>query len=65
MEDERTLKIDLLLGDLAAYLTTKYDLSPAEAAGIVMTSPYSQQLEDSTEPLPECSIEELAKNYII
>lgn len=64
MENVRTMKLDLLFGELAAYLTSKYDLTPAEAAGIVMSAPYSQQLEDSKEPLPDCSIEELAQNYI-
>ena len=38
--EERYLKFEDLMADLAAYLVSEYDIEPRDATGLVMNSPY-------------------------
>ena len=42
--EERYLKFEDLMADLAAYLVSEYDIEPRDAAGLVMNSPLTQEL---------------------
>ena len=42
--EERYLKFEDLMADLAAYLVSEYDIEPRDAAGLVMNSPHTQAL---------------------
>ena len=49
--EERYLKFEDLMADLAAYLVSEYDIEPRDATGLVMNSPLTQELYSSEEPI--------------
>ena len=51
--EERYLKFENLMADLAAYLVSEFDMEPRDAAGVVMSSPLTQELYASDEPITE------------
>ena len=62
--EERYLKFEDLMADLAAYLVEKYDIEPRDAAGLVMNSPLTQQLYLSEEPITGQRVKELAEELL-
>ena len=64
MSEERYLKFENLMADLAAYLVSEYDIEPRDAAGLVMSSPLTQELYASDEPITEQKIKELAEKLL-
>ena len=62
--EERYLKFENLMADLAAYLVSEYDIEPRDAAGLVMSSPLTQQLYSSDEPITEQKVKELAEKLL-
>ena len=63
MED-RYLKFEDLMADLAAYLVSEYDIEPRDAAGLVMNSPLAQALYSSEEPITEKRVKALAEELL-
>ena len=61
MNEERYLKFEDLMADLAAYLVSEYDIEPRDAAGLVMNSPQTQTLYSSEEPITEQRVKALAE----
>lgn len=61
MSEERYLKFEDLMADLAAYLVSKYDIEPRDAAGLLMNSPLTQELYSSEEPITEQRVKMLAE----
>jgi hypothetical protein len=59
--EERYLKFEDLMADLAAYLVTEYDIEPRDAAGLLMNSPLTQELYSSEEPITEQRVKVLAE----
>ena len=51
--EERYLKFEDLMANLAAYLVSEYDLEPRDATGLVMNSLLTQELYSSKEPITE------------
>ena len=49
------------MADLAAYLVSKYDIEPRDAAGLLMNSPLTQELYSSEEPITEQRVKMLAE----
>lgn len=62
--EERYLKFENLIADLAAYLVSEYDIEPRDAAGLVMNSPLTQELYSSEEPITEQRVKTLAEELI-
>ena len=62
--EERYLKFEELMADLAAYLVSEYDIEPRDAAGLVMNSPLVQDLYSSEEPITEQRVKALAKEIM-
>lgn len=62
--EERYLKFEELMADLAAYLVSEYDIEPRDAAGLVMNSPLVQELYSSEEPITEQRVKALAKEIM-
>ena len=62
--EERYLKFEDLLADLAAYLVSEYDLEPRDATGLVMNSPLTQELYSSKEPITEQKVKALAEELL-
>lgn len=59
--EERYLKLEDLMADLAAYLVLEYDIEPRDAAGLVMNSPLTQALYSSEDPITEQHVKALAE----
>lgn len=62
--EERYLKFEDLMADLAAYLVSEYDIEPRDAAGLVMNSPLTQALYSSEEPITEQRVKVLAEELL-
>ena len=62
--EERYLKFEDLMADLAAYLVSEYDIEPRDAAGLVMNSPQTQVLYSSEEPITEQRVKALAEELL-
>lgn len=62
--EERYLKFEDLMADLAAYLVSEYDIEPRDAAGLVMNSPLTQQLYSSEAPITEQRVKVLAEELL-
>ena len=62
--EERYLKFEDLMADLAAYLVSEYDLEPRDATGLVMNSPLTQKLYSSKEPITEQKVKALAEELL-
>lgn len=58
--EERYLKFEDLMADLAAYLVSEYGIEPRDAAGLLMNSPLTQELYSSEEPITEQRVKVLA-----
>lgn len=59
--EERYLKFEDLMADLAAYLVSECDIEPRDAAGLLMNSPLTQELYSSEEPITEQRVKVLAE----
>ena len=59
--EERYLKFEDLMADLAAYLVSEYDIEPRDVAGLLMNSPLTQELYSSEEPITEQRVKMLAE----
>ena len=64
MTDERYLKFEDLMADLAAFFVSRYEMEPRDAAGLVMNSPLTQQLYSSEEPITEQRVKVLAEELL-
>lgn len=62
--EERYLKFEDLMADLAAYLVSEYDIEPRDATGLVMNSPRTQALYSSEEPITEQRVKVLAEELL-
>ena len=62
--EERYLKFENLMADLAAYLVSEFDMEPRDAAGVVMSSPLTQELYASNEPITEQKVKDLAEKLL-
>lgn len=62
--EERYLKFEDLMADLAAYLVSEYDIEPRDAAGLVMNSPLTQELYSSKEPITDQKVKVLAEKLL-
>ena len=62
--EERYLKFEDLMADLAAYLVTEYDIEPRDAAGLLMNSPLTQKLYLSEQPFSEQMVTTLAEELL-
>ncbi|MBR2291162.1 MAG: hypothetical protein IJ868_02480 [Prevotella sp.] len=62
--EERYLKFEDLMADLAAYLVSEYHIEPRDAAGLVMNSPLTQQLYSSKEPITYQRVKVLAEELL-
>ena len=62
--EERYLKFEDLMADLAAYLVSEYDIEPRDAAGLVMNSPLIQELYSSEEPITNPKVKALAEKLL-
>ena len=62
--EERYLKFEDLMADLAAYLVSEYDIEPRDATGLVMNSPLTQELYSSEEPITEQRVKVLAEKLL-
>lgn len=62
--EERYLKFEDLMADLAAYLVSEYEIEPRDAAGLVMNSPLTQELYSSDEPIMEQKVKYLAEQLL-
>jgi hypothetical protein len=62
--EERYLKFEDLMADLAAYLVSEYDIEPRDAAGLVMNSPLMQELYSSEEPITDTKVKTLAEKLL-
>jgi hypothetical protein len=62
--EERYLKFEDLMADLAAYLVAEYDIEPRDAAGLVMNSPLTQKLYASEEPITDQKAKVLAEKLL-
>ena len=63
MED-RYLKFEDLMADLAAYLVAEYDVEPRDAVGLIMYSPLTQELYSSEEPITDTKVKALAEKLL-
>jgi len=64
MSEERYLKFEDLMADLAAYLVSEYDIEPRDATGLVMNSPLTQELYSYEEPITEQRVKELTEELL-
>ena len=62
--EERYLKFEDLMADLAAYLVSEYDIEPRDATGLVMNSPQTQALYLSENPFTELRVKALADELL-
>ena len=62
--EERYLKFEDLMVDLAAFLVSEFDVEPRDAAGLVMNSPLTQELYSSEEPITDQKVKVLAENLL-
>jgi hypothetical protein len=62
--EERYLKFEDLMADLAAYLVSEYDIEPRDATGLVMNSPQTQSLYSSENPFTELRVKALADELL-
>ena len=62
--EERYIKFEDLMADLAAYLVSEYDFEPRDAAGLVMNSPLTQELYLSEEPITDTKVKALAERFL-
>ena len=62
--EERYLKFEDLMADLAAFLVSEYDIEPRDAAGLLMNSPLTQELYSSEEPITDPKVKVLAENLL-
>ena len=62
--EERYLKFEDLMADLAAFLVSEYDIEPRDAAGLVMNSPLTHELYSSEEPITDQKVKVLAENLL-
>ena len=62
--EEKYLKFESLIADLAAYLVSEYDIEPRDATGLVMNSPLTQEMYSSEEPITERQVKALAEELI-
>lgn len=62
--EERYLKLEDLMADLAAFLVSEYDIEPRDAAGLVMNSPLTQELYASEESITDTKVKELAEKLL-
>ena len=62
--EERYLKFEDLMADLAAYLVSEYDIEPRDAAWLVMNSPLTQELYSSEEPITDPKVKALAEKLL-
>ena len=62
--EERYLKFEDLMADLAAFLVSEYDIEPRDAAGLVMNSPLTQELYSSEEPFTDQKVKVLAEKLL-
>lgn len=62
--EERYLKFEDLMADLAAYLVKEYDVEPRDAVGLLMYSPLTQELYSSEEPITDQKVKVLAENLL-
>ena len=62
--EERYLKFEDLMADLAAFLVSEYDIEPRDAAGLVMNSPLTQELYSSEEPINDQKLKALAEKLL-
>ena len=62
--EERYLRFEDLMADLAAYLVSEYDIEPRDATGLVMNSPLTQELYSSKEPITEQKVKALAEELL-
>jgi hypothetical protein len=62
--EERYLKFEDLMADLAAFLVSEYDIEPRDAAGLLMNSPLTQELYSSEEPITDQKVKVLAENLL-
>lgn len=63
--EERYLKFEDLIADLAAYLVSEYDVEPRDAAGLVMNSPLTQELYSSQGVITEQKVKVLAEELLM
>ena len=63
--EERYLKFEDLMADLAAYLVSEYDIEPRDAAGLVMNSPQTQALHSSEESITEQRVKVMAEELLV
>ena len=62
--EERYLKFEDLMADLAAYLVSEYDIEPRDATGLVMNSPLTQEMYSSEEPITDQKVKVLAEKLL-
>ena len=62
--EERYLKFEDLMADLAAFLVSEYDIETRDAAGLVMNSPLTKELYSSEEPITDQKVKVLAENLL-
>ena len=62
--EERYLKFEDLMANLAAYLVSEYDLEPRDATGLVMNSLLTQELYSSKKPITEQKVKALAEELL-
>ena len=62
--EERYLKFEDLMADLAAYLVSEYDVEPHDAIGLVMNSPLTQELYSSEEPIKDPKVKTLVEKML-
>ena len=62
--EERYFKFEDMMADLAAYLVSEFEMEPRDAVGFVMSSPLTQQLYSSEEPITEQTVKELVKKLL-
>ncbi len=62
--EERYLKFEELMADLAAFLVSEYDIEPRDAAGLVMNSPLTQELYSSEAPITDTKVKALAEKLL-
>jgi hypothetical protein len=63
--EERYLKFEDLMADLAAYLVSEYDVEPHDAIGLVMNSPLTQELYSSEEPIMDPKVKTLVEKMLV
>ena len=62
--EERYLKFEDLMADLASYLVSEYEIEPRDAAGLVMNSPLTQEVYAAETPITEQQVKILAEKLL-